>query len=495
MEPIEPNLGFSAAPIQFTNRVMTAPADARVLIVDDDEASAFALLTFFEAEGFRAEMATDGETALQFLDESTDVVLTDLEMPKLNGIQLIERGKLLAPHAVFMVMTGHGEFDTAVEAVKKGADQYLAKPLDLEAVAALTRAAALRAAQHRELVELRAKAAHALQVRPILGEHPLMQRLLKTVRQVAPSRASVLITGESGTGKELIAHALHDWSGRSGRLVVVNCAALAESVLESELFGHERGAFTGATTRRDGRFKQADRGTLFLDEISEISPAVQIKLLRFLQEHEFEAVGSNRTEHVDVRVVAACNRDLRARVEAGLFREDLYFRLNVVDVFVPPLRDRLSDLPMLAEHYIQKACFDNQRTQVPILGQSAVERLMKHRWPGNIRELRNAMERAVVLCEREAIEVEHLPATIRETTLKHALELAIPGATMAEIEKVALLKTLEAVRGSVPKAAELLGISIRTIQYRLKEWNVDRTELTESGDEAAARLVPKPQRP
>jgi DNA-binding NtrC family response regulator len=491
---VGPSLGFSVAPNPLTTRAMSELVVARVLIVDDDEQSASALASIFEAEGFRAETAPDGETALQYLDESTDVVLTDLEMPRLNGIQLIERGKALAPNAVFMVMTGHGEFDTAVEAVKKGADQYLTKPLDVEAVVALTRAAAHRAAQHRELVELRAKAAHSHQVRPILGEHPLMQSLLKIVRQVAPSRASVLITGESGTGKELIAHALHDWSGRTGRLIAVNCAALAESVLESELFGHERGAFTGATTRREGRFKQADRGTLFLDEISEITPAVQLKLLRFLQEHEFEAVGSNRTEHVDVRVVAACNRDLRARVADGLFREDLYFRLNVVDVFVPPLRDRLSDLPMLAEHYIQKACVDNQRADVPQLSEAAFERLMKHRWPGNIRELRNAMERAVILCERDSIEFEHLPAAVGEAPLKHALELSIPGATMADIEKLAVLKTLEAVRGSVPKAAELLGISIRTIQYRLKEWNVDRAGLSEGTESVAPRVLKVPQR-
>ncbi len=486
---MEPRLGFSVASNPHTTSVMAELVDARILIVDDDEESALALATIFESEGFRVETARDGETALQCLDEATDVVLTDLEMPRLNGIQLIERGKALAPNAVFMVMTGHGEFETAVEAVKKGADQYLAKPLDIDAVVALTRAAALRAAQHRELLELRAKAGRAHRQRPILGEHPLMQSLLKVVRQVAPSRASVLITGESGTGKELIAHALHDWSGRTGRFVAVNCAALAESVLESELFGHERGAFTGATARREGRFKQADRGTLFLDEIAEISPSVQLKLLRFLQEHEFEAVGSNRTEHVDVRVVAACNRDLRARVAEGLFREDLYFRLNVVDVFVPPLRDRLSDLPTLAEHYIHKACLDNGRASTPRLAEATFERLMKHRWPGNIRELRNAMERAVILCEGEVIEPEHLPAAIGELPLRHALELSIPGATMSEIERLAIIKTLEAVRGSVPKAAELLGISIRTIQYRLKEWNVDRALLSESTEPGTPRVL------
>lgn len=311
----------------------------------------------------------------------------------------------------------------------------------------------------------------------IMGEHPAMRHVLRLVERVAPRRASVLVTGETGTGKELVARALHQQSGRSGHFVALNCAALAESVLESELFGHERGAFTGALQRRDGRFKQADHGTLFLDEVSEIPPGTQVKLLRFLQERQYERVGSNRTEQVDVRIVSACNADLAERVLLGRFREDLYYRLNVIDISIPPLRARRKDIPALARHFVSRACSEDGHTPIPALSEEALTRLLGHAWPGNVRELQNAMERAVAVCDGDLILPEHLPATLRDAPPPKDTRLAIPGMTLAELERFAVLRTLEAVHGSPAKAAQLLGVSTRTIQYRLKEWNIDRADV------------------
>ncbi len=461
--------GFSAPEPIPAFRMMMTPRAVRVVVVDDDGDTRETLATLLRSAGYDVVTADDGSTALPLMDGDTDVVLTDLQMP-MDGRDFIRIARPLAPHAVFMVMTGHGEIDSAVEAVKLGAEQYLLKPLELSALLALLDPAARRAEQHRELTDLQAEKRRKHSRRQILGDHPLMQRLLKTVSQVAPSRVSVVVRGESGTGKELIAHAIHELSGRTGAFVALNCAALAESVLESELFGHERGSFTGATHRREGRFKQADGGTLFLDEVSDVPLGVQVKLLRFLQEHEFERVGSNQTERVDVRVVAATHHDLQQLVQDGRFREDLYFRLNVVELDTPPLRSRQSDIPVLAEHYIRIACMENDIEDVPLLSSEAMERLLSYRWPGNVRELRNAMERAVVLCGEGSIEPEHLPAMVRSPLPADSSALSLPGMTLAELEKVAILRTLEAVGGSKPRAADMLGISLRTLQYRVKEW-------------------------
>jgi DNA-binding NtrC family response regulator len=297
-----------------------------------------------------------------------------------------------------------------------------------------------------------------------------MQRVFDTVLQVAPSRASVLLTGESGTGKELIAAAIHEHSPRaSGPFVKLHCAALAETLLESELFGHERGSFTGAAGRRDGRFQQADKGTLFLDEIGEISPSTQVKLLRFLQEHEFQRVGGNQTIKVDVRVIAATNRDLMQMVRDGKFREDLYYRLNVVTVEMPALRERPSDTPLLAAYFLDRYAKENGK---PVSGFSdeALERLVHHDWPGNVRELENAVERAVVICRGEQIRVEDLSPAVLAPREAVGGTPAIPGATLAELERHAILKTLEYTGGSTSRAAEILGISPRKIQYKLHEY-------------------------
>jgi DNA-binding NtrC family response regulator len=299
-----------------------------------------------------------------------------------------------------------------------------------------------------------------------------MQTVFDTVLQVAPSRASVLITGESGTGKELIAAALHEHSPRAkGPFVKLHCAALSETLLESELFGHERGAFTGAVNRRDGRFQQADRGTLFLDEIGEISPSVQVKLLRFLQEHEFERVGGNQTTKVDVRVIAATNRNLRERVKQGLFREDLYYRLNVVSIEMPPLRQRTSDIGLLAHHFLTRFAKENGKT-VNGFTDEAMAKLMRYPWPGNVRELENAIERAVVICRGETIRPEDLAVTATDDSGAKAAQdyPPVPGASLAAIERFAILKTLEHVGGSTSRAATILDISPRKIQYKLQAY-------------------------
>jgi DNA-binding NtrC family response regulator len=453
---------------------MTRQEKGRILVVDDDGNALRALATMLRAEGYVTETAPDGQKALHMLDTfEPDVVLTDLMMPILDGMGLVEQGRSKAPHASFVMMTASGSIELAVQAIKNGAENFLTKPLDLDAVSALVERACGKARLSREAAGLRERLASRFRVENILGQHPSMQRLLKTIAQVAPSKATVLIHGESGTGKELIAAAIHQNSQRSHKpFVRLNCAALAESLLESELFGHERGAFTGAMTRREGRFKQAHEGTLFLDEVSEIPLPMQVKLLRFLQEKQFERVGGNETLTVDVRIVAATNRDLKERMKAGLFREDLFYRLNVVQVDVPPLRVRKSDIPLLATAFLQRFALDNGRT-IRGFSEAALRGLLSYPWPGNVRELENAIERAVVLCPGDQLGPEHLPAVPDDAV--RDLELLVPGISMAELERMAILQTLDAVGGSTAKAAEILEISRRKIQYRLKEWGITDT--------------------
>ena len=442
----------------------------RILVVDDEANAREALAELLEDDGYETETAADGEKALAMLERfRPNVVLTDLKMPNLDGIGLIERGRPRAPATAFIVMTAFGSIENAVEAIKMGAENYLTKPLDLAAVSALVDRAMEKSLLVSETVELRRRLDERFSFDRILGVHPSMQRLLKTVAQVAASRATVLVHGESGTGKELIAAAIHQNSPRRSKpFVKLNCAALAETLLESELFGHERGAFTGATGRREGRFMKADGGTLFLDEVSEIPLAVQVKLLRFLQEREFERVGGNETLRVDVRVVAATNRVLEERVESGEFREDLFYRLNVVQLDVPPLRARRSDIPILAEHFLGKFAEENGRALAGFTD-DALLALRLYPWPGNVRELENAIERAVVLTEGTRIEAVNLPSAQGQGD-QQDLGVMIPGIRLEELERMAIERTMDAVGGSTSKAAEILGISRRKIQYRLKEW-------------------------
>ena len=447
---------------------------AYVLLVDDDVTAREALAKFLEQNGYVVDQADDGVAALERLVERpADVVVTDLMMPRMDGMALLTSIREQYPHLPVVMATSSEELGTAITAMRAGAEDYLTKPVDLDAL----EVAVERALERREVRveaenlrrQIRERDSEGL--RGLIGTSPAMQKVYRVARQVAPSRATVLITGESGTGKGELARAIHALSPRADKpFVALHCAALAESLLESELFGHEKGAFTGAERRRAGRFEQANGGTLFLDVIGELSLQTQVKLLRVLQERTFERVGGNEQVTVDVRLVAATNRDLTAAVRDGKFREDLFYRLNVVHVEMPPLRLRGGDVLVLADHFLRKYALENHR-RIDGLSEGAREKLLQSRWPGNVRALENAIERAVVLAAGPIIEADDLPI---ESTLDGLGPLRIPGSTMAEIERYAIVKTLEAAGGSTSKAAELLDISVRTIQYRLHEYGLTK---------------------
>jgi DNA-binding NtrC family response regulator len=438
----------------------------------DDEANARAALSeILQDDGYVTETAGDGFKALGKLGEfAPDVVLTDLKMPGLDGLSFMEKARAAAPLTVFVVMTAFGTISNAVQAIKNGADNYLTKPIDFDALAAVVERAMEKARLLQETRKLRDRLRDRNAFNHIVTDDPKMRAVLEVVAQVGPSRASVLITGESGTGKELIAEAICSASPRADKpFVRLHCAALSESLLESELFGHERGAFTGAVGRREGRFKQADGGTLFLDEIGEIPLGTQVKLLRFLQEKTFERVGGNETVRVDVRVIAATNRDLLAEIRKGTFREDLYYRLNVISIELPPLRERKSDIAALASFFLSRYAAENGKKHIETFSQDAMRALSSYGFPGNVRELENVVERAVVLCDAGLIETRHLPAKMAPAEPNEGAP-AIPGSTIADLERYAILKTLETCGGSTSKAAMILGISTRKIQYKLHEY-------------------------
>ncbi len=450
----------------------------RILVVDDEVNARSALAELLRDEGYEVETAADAIKALGKVSEfAPHVVLTDLKMPGMDGIELVAELRKQDPSPDIIVMTAFGGVASAVEAMRKGARDYLTKPLNFEELLISLERTVEGQSLRVEAAELRKRVTDRVAPKNIVGASPSIQRVFEVVDQVAPSRATVLITGESGTGKELIANAIHERSPRAaGAFVKLHCAALAESLLESELFGHEKGAFTGAVSRRDGRFSMADGGTLFLDEIGEISPNIQVKLLRVLQEQEFERVGSNTPTRVDVRLIAATNQDLMAAVRAGRFREDLYYRLNVVAIEMPPLRDRLTDLPLLAQHFLHRFAVANQK-QITGISAAAMNAMNHHRWPGNVRELENMIERAVVMTKGSTIELGDLPALLSELVQSSASDAAgnamppIPGAKLADIEKYAIMETLKATGGSTSKTAEMLGVGVRTIQYRLHEYS------------------------
>jgi len=447
----------------------------RVLLVDDEPELRDVLAKILERDGYAVEVAEDGVAALaRFAEHPADIVITDLGMPNMNGMQLLNR--LRAEHAdvPVIVITADGEMSSAVAAMRAGADNYLIKPADTDVI----ELAIDRALQRREIRveaenlrrQLRDRDGEGLQ--GLVGASAAMQKVYRVARQVTGARATVLITGESGTGKGELARAIHALGPRASKpFVALHCASLAETLLESELFGHEKGSFTGADKRRIGRFEQANGGTLFLDEIGEVPMSMQIKLLRVLQERTFERVGGNESVTVDVRLLAATNRDLAADVREGRFREDLYYRLNVVRIEMPPLRVRGGDIIVLANHFLRKFAQENG-AKIVGFSDDARTKLLAHRWPGNVRALENAIERAVVLCEGTLISAADLPF---EATPDSLGPLRIPGATMAELERHAILTTLDAVGGSTAKAAEVLDISVRTVQYRLTEYGSPKT--------------------
>jgi len=455
-----------------TTSASEARPKSRVLVVDDEPSARSGLEKLLQQEGYRVDLAEDGATALKIAGERPpDVVVSDLRMPGIDGVELLTRLHEQDRDLPVIMATAFGDVGSAVRAMRAGAEDYLTKPIDFDAlVLAIERSIErrdLRVETENLRRQLRERDGEGLQ--GLIGTSSAMQKVYRVARQVAAAKATVFITGESGTGKGELAKAVHFLGPRAkGPLVALQCAALAESLLESELFGHERGAFTGADRRRIGRFEQAQGGTLFLDEVGEIPPATQVKLLRVLQERTFERVGGNEPITVDVRLIAATNRDLAADVREGRFREDLYYRLNVVHVDMPPLRVRGGDVLVLANHFLRRFAEENHKA-VETFTDRARAKIVGHRWPGNVRELENAIERAVVLCEGTAIDEEDLPIDVAPITQG---TIRIPGATMAEIERFAIVSTLEATNGSTSKAAEMLDISVRTIQYRLNEYGL-----------------------
>jgi two-component system, NtrC family, response regulator HydG len=444
---------------------------ARILIVDDEPDVLGFMQELLEQKGYEVETATGGAEALVLLAEGAPALLiTDLRMPQMDGLELLGKVREQNPSLPGIVLTAAGDVSTAVRAMRAGAADYLTKPIDVGSLLLSVE----RALEHRDLQTEAENLRSQLRTRDqeglsgLLGTSLPMQRIYRMARQVAPARATVLITGESGTGKGQLARVVHDLSSRQAApFVSVHCAALAESLLESELFGHEKGAFTGADKRRLGRFEQASGGTLFLDEIGEIPMATQLKLLRLLQERTLERVGGNDSIPIDVRVIAATSKDLTSEVREHRFREDLFYRLNVVHIEMPPLRLRGHDVMVLAEHFLQRFARENRR-RIDGLSDAARGKILAHSWPGNVRELENAMERAVVFSEGLLVDVAALPFD----TVPHGFdELLVPGASLAEIERYAITKTLAAVGGSTSRAAEILDVSVRKIQYRLHEYD------------------------
>ena len=452
----------------LTEPVVTVE-NATVLVVDDEPSNRASLEKIFEKEGLRVLTAEGAKRALELLrTHRVHVVLTDLMMPGPDGVELLRAVKELSPSTVVVLMTAYGTVETAVTAMREGAYDFVEKPLKRANIVRTVK----KAIEHGSLVaenrqlkdEIR-----ALTEREIVGQSPVLRAVLDVALQAAPSSANVLILGESGTGKELIARYIHAQSTRRSRpFVAVNCAAIPEGILEAELFGHERGAFTGAVGRKDGRFQKARGGTLFLDEVGEIPPAVQVKLLRVLQEGEYEPLGGT-TQKAEARLVAATNRDLAAEVESGRFREDLYYRLNVIALTAPPLRSRREDIPLLVDHFLGVYCKKNNRPRLEVR-REVLDKLQSYGWPGNVRQLENVMERAAVLCRSNELLLTDLPDVVQSAVPSEptALTFAL-GTPLAEVEQRLIAETLRHTEGDKTLAAQLLGISARTIYRKLDE--------------------------
>ncbi len=451
----------------------------RILVVDDERSMREMLSILLEREGYEAVEAKNGQEALQLFETSLfDMVISDIQMPGINGIELLARIKKLAPEVPVLMITAFATAEQAVDAIKLGAFHYFTKPFNNDEIRALVR----NALEKRDLKQentLLKQDAHAKDgFCGIIGKCPRMRELFIMIQKVAGSLSSVLIMGESGTGKELAARAIHASSARRTKpFVAVNCGAIPETLIESELFGHKRGAFTGAVADRPGLFEQADGGTLFLDEIGELPLLLQTKLLRVLQEREFRRVGDSVVRKTDVRVLTASNRDLQEQVTAGSFREDLYYRINVVQIIMPPLRERLEDIPLLIEYFFQKYCDPGHTGET--ITPAALKQLMNYPFPGNIRELENVVERSLIL-DRTIISESSLPEQVRSVrTICLGSEVNIPDegmqleALLEDLEKKYLLKALERTGGAKKKAADLLGMSFRSFRYRLAKFDLD----------------------
>ncbi|MDR1788050.1 MAG: sigma-54 dependent transcriptional regulator [Treponema sp.] len=443
----------------------------KLLIVDDEKNIREGLAEALTLEGYEAVTAADGDEGWKrFLKGDIDLVVTDLAMPGLSGGELLRRIAAESPAVPVIILTGHGSVETAVDAMRAGAFDFLTKPVNLDHLAMLVK----RALAGQELALKNRRLEEELEQKKcfqqIIGTGAAMRRVFDMISRAAPSKASILVTGESGVGKELVADAIHALSPRRDKpLVKVHCAALASGLLESELFGHEKGAFTGAGARLRGRFELANEGTLFLDEIGEIDQNVQIKLLRVLQERKFERVGGEETLEVDVRLLAATNKDLKAEIEKGTFREDLYFRLNVVNITVPPLRERKDDIPLLASNFLKEFSEENHKN-IEGLDEKARSAIYHYDWPGNVRELRNCIESAVVMTRGPLIKEQDLPPTLRSAEEADRFIRIPRGASMVEAERIIVRDTLSLCKGNKSKTAQVLGLGRKTLHRKLAEW-------------------------
>jgi DNA-binding NtrC family response regulator len=449
----------------------------RILIAEDEKSQRELLEGFLKKEGFSVETVPNGRQAIEKIGaDFFDIAFLDYKMPELDGLQTLREMRKRFPDLPVVMMTAYGTVETAVASMKEGALDYLTKPIDLDELLLIIRKVLERSTLIRENRELKSRLQERYTFQNIIYGSPKMEEVMGLIARVAPSQATVLIRGESGTGKELIANAIHYASARSEKpFVKVSCAAIPETLLESELFGHEKGAFTGAVQKRIGRFEEADSGTIFLDEIGELPPSTQVKLLRILQEKEFQRLGSNLNLKTDVRVITATHRNLEEAMKNGLFREDLYYRLNVISIHLPPLRERKEDIPLLIDHFLKKYSELN-RKKIHDLSKEARTLLLRYSYPGNVRELENLMERAVVLCRGEVITTQDLPFHLQEGASEKQWE--IPGKTktlpdsLEEIERDLIVKALYQHQGVQTKAAESLGISERVLRYKMKKYGI-----------------------
>jgi two-component system response regulator PilR (NtrC family) len=453
----------------------------KILVVDDERSMREILEIFLKSEGYNVSAANNGESALETMKhDHFDLIITDMKMPKVGGLELLKNVKEICPDTVVVIITAFGTTESAVEAMKLGAFDYITKPFQMDDIRLVVKNALEKQMLQQEVSILKE------QLKPpslenILGRSHSMMELFTIISKTAESNANVLITGESGTGKELVAKAVHGLSPRKDRhFVAVNCAAIPEGLLESELFGHMKGAFTGATANKQGLFELANEGTLFLDEIGEMPLTLQAKLLRAIEDGTFRRVGGISDIKVDVRIIAATNKDIKAFIETGQFREDLYFRLNVLSIKIPPLRERGDDIPLLVDHFLKKFAGDKKK-----FSQEAVEMLKNYQWKGNVRELENIIERVVLLCDRAVIGVENLPEEIRSVATS-SKEIDVPRGgvdferVIEDLEKAYLLKALEQTNGVKTEAAKLLNLTFRSFRHKLKKYGIEKKTITET---------------
>ncbi len=447
-----------------------------ILITEDDRVQREIIGDILSQSGYEITASESAEKTLEILKERTfELLLTDMRMPGLDGLELLRRAKRLRPEIEVVVMTAHATIRTAVTAMKEGAIDYLEKPFDKDTLLHVINRALERTSLQKENRQLRELVTRSVSLGSIIGESPAMQAVFERTAKAARVNSTVLILGESGTGKEMIARHIHFEGSRQKKpFVVVNCAAIPDNLVESELFGHEKGAFTGADASRPGKFEDANTGTLFLDEIGDMHLESQAKLLRVLQDGVVERVGSSKTRQVDVRVIAATNRDLRERVERGEFREDLYFRLEVLPVYLPPLRERIEDLPLLIKHFREKLSA-KIGIEAPQVGPEVVDAFRRYRWPGNVRELEHTLEQLFILANDDVLTAKDLPEKFHQVPVP-AGEVGLPpgGLSLEELEQDLIRQALERSGGRIKEAAELLGLTYKTLQYRLKKHEIDR---------------------